>query len=96
LPRPATLCSRLKAAPDGTTGHLTKAASCQVIGHRNDGVVWITSPLLIEVENFYFNASHSLLSSATRQALDNIKVVLVFIDVANFLLVMSTTDLLGW
>jgi len=24
-------------APDETTSHLTKAASCQVIGYRNDG-----------------------------------------------------------
>ena len=26
--------------PDGTTSHLTKAASCQVIGYRNDVGVW--------------------------------------------------------
>jgi hypothetical protein len=25
-----------RRAPDGTTGHLTKPASWQVIGHRND------------------------------------------------------------
>ncbi len=26
-----------RCAPDGTTSHLTKAASCQVIGYRSDG-----------------------------------------------------------